>query len=1089
MTLGVGRQRGHLGAEGAFGERATTRHLGIVSSLLVCLFALQAQTPTATVVGSVIDPAEAPVPGASVEIRNAATNQTARTQSDRIGEFLVPNLAPGIYDVIISKAGFRTLRQTGLALQVNQQVRDQFRLQLGELRQTVDVAASVPLVNTETAVKGDVVVSQEIMQMPLDGRDLMDLALLTGGVLPMQQGGIGSGAAINGARADNTNFVVDGFNNQSPREGTAVAKPNIDAMEEFKVETTGYSAESGRLAGGVMSMALKTGGNALHGSLFEYLRNDLFDARNFFDRAKGAFRRNQFGAMANGPVLIPRVYDGRNRTFFLFSWESFRQRLRQSALAVVPTDAQRLGNFSTPLRDPLATGTCSASSVAACFPGNRIPASRLSPVAMKAQAFYPLENRVGQVNNLYASASAPNDWDSAVIKFDHRFSPADALSFRLLKRYGRSTYPYNPSNLGTFGLLDRGRNTLAGLTYTKTVSPTLINEARVGLTRLVDRQFGRYQGTDYHALLGMTGGPTNPKLVGFPYFAITSLDGLGEAAGLPTEYTVNTYQFADTFTRASTRHVMKFGGEMLRVQFFQPRYANIRGTYNFTGSWTGQPFADFLLGLPNSTTRSYGTTDNYLFANNFSAFFQDDWKLSRRVTLNLGLRYELPMPPHDKYGRWMNFVPEYGKAVVASLSPLSDARVGFTNPAMVATARDLGLPDSLVYPTYKNFAPRFGIAWRPFGGSRSVVRGGYGIYYGAQEINNVRVALANIFPYVVSQTVNRIASNPQYLTLANPFPVAPTLTSNLVNANGYQLHAPTPYLQSWNLTLERDLGRQSALEIGYTGSKGTHLGRYYNLNQPFRSAATAPNFPVPYPGWSSIAYYGFHFNSSYNSANITLRRRFAHGVFYRVSYVYAKSIDYASQLANPSAGGYGGFQDARNFRGERGRSDWDIRHSFTTSFSWETPWKRNLLVRGWQLSGTGAARTGAPFTPQVSNVNLNLGEANRPNRVATGTVPSPSPDRWYDVSAFPAVSTGSFAFGSSGRNILNGPGAVQMNLSLSRDLRLGEGRALRLRWEVFNSLNKALFRLPVVNVNAPNAATITAAGDPRRMQLGLQYRF
>jgi len=280
--------------------------------------------------------------------------------------------------------------------------------------------------------------------------------------------------------------------------------------------------------------------------------------------------------------------------------------------------------------------------------------------------------------------------------------------------------------------------------------------------------------------------------------------------------------------------------------------------------------------------------------------------------------------------------------------------------------------------------------------------------------------------------------------------------------------------------------------VSYTGSKGTHLSRVYNLNQPYRSAATSPNFPVPYPGWSTINYIGFGFDSTYNSGSITLRRRFARGFFYRLSYVYSKSLDDASQMGvsnATTAAGTGGMQDPRNFSLERGRSDWDVGHAFTMAYSWEMPWKNNFLVRGWQLAGTGIMRTGQPLTVMVNNINANLGEAVRPNRIAKGTVSDPGPNRWFDVSAFPAVPTGSFNFGTAGRDILDGPGAIQVNLSLSRNMKIRESSTLQFRWEVFNALNHANFNQPVYFVNTPNAATVTSAGDSRLMQFGLRLSF
>ena len=1073
-----------------------------VKGITLIAFGLLAQTPTATLVGTVFDPTGAVVAGASLEVRNSDTNQRHAAQSDAKGEFTILDLAPGRYEVEIVKDGFRSVHETNLVLEMEQTARMEFRLEPGAVSQSITVDATVPLLNTENGAKGEVLVARQIVEMPLNGRDFSNLALLVPGVLPSAPGGLGSAFAINGARADNTNFVIDGFNDQNPRGGAAQARPNIDALEEFKMQTTGYSAEYGRLAGGVMNMVIKTGTNSYHGVLFEFVRNDLFDTRNFFDAKKSELRQNQFGGTLGGPISIPKVYNGRDRTFFLFSWESYRQVQGTSKLGIVPTAAERTGDFRgfAPIADPLATGSCTGApsgTKGACFPGNVIPGDRLNPAALKAQTFYPLPNQPGQINNYLSYTIAPNYWDSWLVRLDERISSKDSLSFRYTKRYNRSYGAYaNPAskdsnNTGLFGQTVVNHQTLTGLTFTHSFTPTLINEARLGFSRTAEHNIGVRQGTDYNALFGLTGTTTDPQLVGIPLFNISGIQQIGGGANLPVAFFVNNFDSGDTLSWSKGSHVLKFGGSILHTQFIQPYWNNNRGTFVFTGSWTGRSYADFVLGLMNSDSRQIGTTTNYLWTTNYGFFGQDDWRITGRLTLSLGLRYEIPKLPADKNDRLTNFVPGLNKLVIASDRTLQGSGITFSNPDLVTTANQLGFPRSLVYIGYKDFAPRIGFAWRPFGGNRTVIRGGYGIFYGSQVQNPVRNNIANAFPFAISQTTNRIAANPAFLTLANPFPTTPNLNGNLstLTVDGYELHAPTPYLQSWNFTIEREIGFSSALEISYVGSKGTHLGLQVNINQPYRLAQYAPTFPVPYPNFGTINYFAFEANSSYNSGSISFRRRLVHGFFYTANYTYGKSIDNASQLSGASNGGYAGLQDARNLRGERGRSDWDVRHAFTMSYSWLSPFQRNVLVRGWQVSGTGRLYSGAPFTPQVTNVNLNLGEANRPNRIANGTLPNPTADRWYDVSAFPQVPTGAFTFGNSGRNILDAPGRIELNLTLFKNFKVREKSNLQFRWEVFNALNHPNLDLPVTAVNAANAGTIVAADNGRLMQFGLRYSF
>lgn len=1050
----------------------------LLPSFLICAFA---QNPTATVVGTVKDATGALIAGVEIRIRNVETNNVQVAQTDAQGEYTIPNLAAGNYEAMVQHPGFHALKETGIELQIEQTARLEFKLDVGAVSESIEVTASVPLVNTENAVKGDVMVSQEVAEMPLNGRDFNDLAFLVPNVLPKAQGANGSALNINGARSDNTNFIIDGFNDQNPRGATAQARPNLDALQEFKMQTSGFSAEYGRLAGGVMNMVLKSGANQPHGTLFEFLRNDFFDARSFFDQDKTKLRRNQFGGMLSGPVRIPKIFNGQDRTFFLFSWESYRQSTGTTSLTRVPTALERKGNFSeTPgaLKDPLGGN----------FAGSIIPASRFMPIALKAGAFYPEPNRA-DVNNYIAVANDSDQWDSFLMKFDERISNKDNLSYRYTKRYNRTTNPLAGSAIPGFGNNVLAHQSLMGATFTHMFSPVLINETRVGFSRTASHTRGFNLGHDYAADFGLSGTTTDPQLIGFPRFTITGYAALGDTANSPVDFYVNNIQYGNTSTWVKDKHLLRFGGEVLRTQFFQPYFNNNRGTFNFRGKWTNQNYADFLLGLLDSDSRQVGTTPNYLFSTNYSVFAQDDWKVTPRLTLNVGTRYEISKPPLEKYGRMTNFIPEFNKLVLADDRTLQGTGISFSNSDIVTTAKALGIPQTMVYTRWGNIAPRLGFAWRPFGGIKTVVRGGYGIFYGTQLLNSVRNDLANVFPFAISQTVNRNASNPSFLTLASPFPVGPNLIGTVTNTNGFDLYAPTPYSQNWNVTVEREIGWASALEIAYVGAKGTHLSRKYDYNQPVRAAQYAPNFPRPYPTVGTINYYGFYANSIYNSGTVAIRRRFAHGFFYRVNYTFSKSIDEASQTSGNADGGTAQPQNSRCLRCERGRSDWDIGHVVTMNFSYEVPWRKNALVRGWQLTGTGRAYTGAPFTQQVSNVNLDLGDANRPDRIAKGTVANPNANRWYDVSAFPVLPTGSFRFGDSGRNILDGPGFLEMNLSLFKNFYFERKGSLQFRWEVFNAMNHANLSLPNINVNEPTAATVTASGTGRLMQFGLRYRF
>ena len=1062
-----------------------------------------AQTPTATLVGRVTDPSGAAIPSAELRVRNAVTNDVRQARTSATGEFTVPSLAPGRYDITVEITGFRTLRQEGLELQVDQVARVDLKLQVGAVSESIEVKAEAPLLNTENASKGEVITSGEITEMPLEGRDFQDLAFLVPGVYRRGENGQGSGMAVNGARADNTNFLLDGFSNQNTGQGGAQAKPPIDAMQEFKVQTSGYSAEYGRLAGGVMNMALKSGGNQLHGSLFEFLRNDKSDARNFFAVDKTKLRRNQFGATLNGPVFLPHLYDGRNRTFFLFSWESYRQIQGQSRLTRVPTELERMGDFSNtrdvngaiiPLKDPYAKGACTAKDQSGCFPNNRIPASRFSPIANLLLPYFPIPNRPGQANNFRVDANKTDTWNSFLTKIDRRFSDRDSVAVRFLRRPGVAGDPFDGSDLGTFGTTTTSAQTMLGLTYTRMFTPVFINEFRVGFIRNAQNGLTRHQGQDIAGELGIPGILAEPAMKGFPRFAARDLAELGDANS-NQNWTFNNYQWADTVTWVKARHLIKFGGDIVRAQNFQPSSTNVRGNFAFLGRWTNVPFGDMLMGLLDNAQRQAGTMSTYMFSTTSGLFVQDDFKVRPNLTLNFGLRYELMQPISEKYGRLTNFIPELGQVAIAddrTVPNLAQTLASLNLTGKVALAKDLGYPSSLVYPNHLNFAPRFGFAWRPFGGNRMAIRGGYGIFYAGFANASVRTKLSDIFPFSVSEYYGRKTNDPSAVTLSNPFPDKVLQSGGTVNANSFDLHPRPQYLQSWNLTVEREIGRGTALEIAYVGSKGTHLGRMYDINTPIRLAELRlPNgtFAKPYPGFNAISTHAFNSNSIYNAAMASVRRRLRGSAFFYLNYTFSKSIDDASQLFGSSNGGYPGAQDVRNLRSERARSDWDVGHAFTASFTYELPFRGNPFIRGWQLAGNARLYSGAPFTPRLSNVQLDQGEANRPDRIAKGNVSNPDSDQWFDLSAFPVVPIGSFRYGSSGRNVLDGPGHMAVNASLMKNWRFREYGSLQFRWESFNVTNHTNFNLPVTFVNAPNGATITRAANARTMQFALRYQF
>jgi hypothetical protein len=1111
--------------------------------LLLFLRIAPAQSNLATVTGMVTDPSLAILPGVTIVIRNVETTIARTVVTDQAGDFTVTNLHPGSYELTAEVSGFRSYRRTGIVLEVGQVLRIDITMTLGAPIDSVTVTAGVVAINTESgAIKGDVIVQGEIQALPLDGRDFTDLAFLVPGVVPLAQGGQGSAMAINGARSDSTNFIVDGFNNRNPRGAAAQVRPNMGALQEFKMETSGYSAEYGRMAGGILNMALRSGTNEFHGELIEYLRNDIFDARAFFDTEKLTLRRNQFGATVGGPLLIPKIYDGHGRTFFLFSWEGFREILGQSRLGHTPTAEERRGDFAKSqtylgeplfLRDPFTTGACSVSDRSACFPDNVIPASRFDPIGQRVLDFYPLPNRADPRNNYIVSARDVDSWDSFVGKVDHRFSTKDSIALRYQKRFLRASAPFAGSNLGIFGNSQRDDRSLLGLDLTHIFSPSFLAEVRGGFSRNATREYEIWTGRNIAAEFGIPGTTTDPMLIGFPRFTVLGHFDVGAAANQPVQYHVTTIQGSGKLTWVRSKHILKWGVDAERVRFNQPFFNNNRGTFNFQDRWTNHPIGDLLLGLLNNTSRTVGTTRNYLRSTSYGLFINDDYKISRSLTLNLGLRYELDQPPVDRYDRMSNFIPSLNKIIIASDATIPNlaeevARANLTE--RVGLARDFNLPRSLVFADYTNFAPRLGFAWRVLGSQKTVLRGGWGIFYTGHLLNPIRTSLMTGFPFSANETYSRLATEPALLTLANPFPEQRRAEGGVTTSNGYDLHAPTGYVQSFNLTVERDLGEGAAIEIGYVGSRGAHLGRQYDMNQPLRTRElyqAGATFPRPVSGLNAINFYSFGSNSIYHAGQISLRKRGSGGLFYRLNYSFSKSIDDASQISGNSDGGVAGAQNARDLKSERARSDFDRRHIFTAAFSWQLPLGRGqrwlnssgaltqAVLGGWQFSGTGTLYSGQPFTVTTADVDANLGESQRPNRLGTGLQSDLTGQGrrgvdypFFNILDFERVPRCTardaclpsphgfepFQFANAGRNILEGPGMVFLNLALMKNFRMRERRNFQFRCEMFNVMNRPNFLLPNRQFNTVtgallNSVTDRGRGGPRVVQLALKFDF
>lgn len=1053
------------------------------------------QTASARITGRISDGTGAVIPGVAVKVTNVDTNITQSATSGETGDYTLLYLPPGRYQLETSAEGFRAHKQAAFTLALDQGLRLDIRLDVGATSDSVTVTEAPPVLNTDNGTRGQTITAAEIAEIPLDGRNFGDLALLTGGVIPKGDGGDGS-YAVNGARADNTGFVLDGMNNTQRRNTGAVINPPIEGVQEFKMITSGFSAEYGRYAGGVLTAITKSGTNRLRGSLYEFLRNDALDATGYFDLQKAKLRRNQFGATVSGPLWLPKLYNGRNRTFFLFTWESLRLVDGKTQRGIVPEPGMLRGDFSKavdafgrPLRitDPLAR---------APFPNNQIPLSRLDPVALKLAAYFPAPNLQGP-NNFIAQGNATGSNDNFGLKIDHLLTPKDRLT---VSTFWRPNTVFDPvvngrSPLPIFGLANDTLDLLSYVRYLRTITPTMFLELSANFSRKTNNQRWPLSAEqDWGAASGFLGGTTNPIAQGLPQLDPNGYISLGPAYDVPKIWAFNNYQYAGTMTWVKGRHNVKYGADFLRMQYFSRSFSDTRGRATFLGRFTGEPIADLVLGFPQTTRRQLDAAGPYHLISNYSGFLQDDFKASSTLTLNVGLRYEVMKPPKEKFGAWSMFVPSLGKIVIAGRGqvPDFDQRIAATGLSQyIAMAADVGLPASLRKTDYTDFAPRFGFAWRPLGRVNSVIRGGYGIFYGSSSLYRMD-EYSDTYPFSINETYNAVTNNPLALRLSDPFPLARRNVGGVTSTNGQESNIQSQYLQSWNLTIEHEFAKDTVLEVAYAGSKGTHLQRRYNLNQQIRDLdyrEANGDFPRPYTAFSTINIIGDGSNSSYNSGLVTIRRRFNRQLFVRATYTFAKSIDESSNTGGTVQYNFGNAQDSTNLKGERGRSDFDTGHAFAASFIWSPHFGRNVALRDWQLAGTTTMYTGSPFTPRVANFNFANGEANRPDRLSKGDLPNPTVDQWFDRTAFPVVARNSFRFGSSGRNILDGPGTFNLNLSLSRRFRFEDKRALQFRFESFNLPNHPNFNLPETRVDIISGGSIARVKANRTMQVALRFEF
>lgn len=1051
----------------------TTRIASLLLLLLLLLFSvapLHAQVDRATLNGTVRDPTNAVIPSATIRITNVATGVAQNTTTTAEGTYVIVNLTPGQYLIEASASGFQTLAQT-VELATGQRAQLDVALSTGTITETVKVEGVTPLLDASSPVVGTVVSRVEVSNLPLAIRNWDDLL----GTIPGVQGdryteqtgttnaGRTGGVSIHGNRSLQNNFQLDGVDNNSistnvQELSTQVSRPSIDAIDEFKVVTSPFTAEYGRAPGGAIVVTTKSGTNRFFGTVYDFYRDERFDSRTFFatraNLEKPVNDQNQFGANLGGPIL-------RNHAFFFGDFEG--TRISQGILRTgrVATAAERDGVFQSAIRDPL-TGQP--------FPGNTIPADRIDPIARAIVALLPLPNTTG-TSNFIRQPNVEDDGERYLVRSDVKLGGSDNLFVRYIYTdrtrfvpgfFGGAIDGSSTSAWGRNFLKSHG--TVAG--WTNVLSSSMVNEARVSWARgISDGQ----QDPFGNVALEFPGIPVDPAVAGgIIGVDITGHLRLGSPNFMPKYQHTNQVQYLNTFTWLRGSHTIKLGADVMAPM--NNEYVDVpstRGNLQFNGQFTGNPFADFLLGWARTAELSnlhvvHQRRHAYAF------FVQDDWRVNDALTVNLGLRYDFISPPYERDNRLANFDPGLARLAYASDGSLAQR--------------------ALVQPDRNNVGPRVGLVYRF--DDRTVLRGGYGVFYNALDRIGSEDQLALNPPGLRNISQQTTSTTTPVLVMRNGFPPNYLDPSNVVfsrlliraaNASG-----ESATNQQMAVGVERQLGSDFAISADLVGNFGRQIAVLRNLNQPLNG-----NGPRPYPGFGHIQWRDPAGRSRYYGLDLSAEKRFAGGLGFRVAYTVSDSRDQASEHLAASSGRP---QNTNDIGAWEGPSDFDVRHRLVTNFVAELPFGRGkpfakagagaALLGGWTVSGIFTGRSGRPFTVTQGSLEGASWIANR--------VGNPDGNRmvesWFDAAAFERVPAGTF--GNAGRNTLRGPAYLTFDMSLQRRIAWTNRIASSLRWDVFNLFDRANFGNPNSDITGSNVGTITTlAGDPRVMQFSIRLHF
>jgi hypothetical protein len=1044
--------------------------------ILIFTAAALAQSNSAVILGVVNDSSGAAIAGAKVTVANQGTSISTTATTTAEGQYTVTNLEPGIYRVTATAPGFAEKSIRDITIFVNQTVRVDVGLEVGSVATRTEVQATAPVVQSETSSIGQVVDSRQVTKMPLDGRgSLNGLLALAPGVMTTGQNPLISGGVWFGS----TNLTIDGVSDiDTGNERLGPVVPSLESVEEFKVIANGASAEFGR-GGAQVLVETKSGTNQFHGSLFEFNRNAVLAAKNFFATSlpKPAFNRNEYGASLGGPIV-------HNKLFFFAAFEGLNRVISGTNITAQPSDAIKSGNFAG-----LATITDPAAG--APFPGNQIPMGRISPVAQGLLKFASEPNLPGTAagglgNNFVYNTPTRETNDRYSGRLDYQLSAKDKITGRY---YFAGDGPYQSGvggatdkygNWGGFGASSHN----AGASYSRILTPTIINEVRVGFLQINYYRTPQNNSFDPTTLIpGLI--PPVPGLGGVPTVTITGFAGFFDQPGSGDRQ--RSYEFSDNLSWVRGRHSMKVGGSFQRVSAFNfQNPAPARGSFAFDGRYTGQSFADFLLGDTNATSRTTENLQTEPRNNRAALFAQDDWTVSSKLTLNLGVRwnYEGVFENGFGAGNLANFYPATGRIVVLKGTP---------NPLFaglpIVSGQSLGL-DSSNYQQrrWKQFEPRIGFAYRPFGNSNFVVRGSYGIFHNVIGGYIGYTGLPNNPPFQTVQTFAALPGNVPSLTFANPFPGTPTIPAN-ATINAVAANRTNGNMQQWNFTLEGAVAKNTAVRISYLGNKGTHIDRQDNLNDPGPGPGVV-QVRRRYQPFGTINYYESGANTFLSQIQVGVVRRVAAGLSFQAEYQFNKSL-------SEQPYGIGAPTDVFNARLDWGNADSIRTHYATINFTYELPFGKgrqytlsgvaDKILGGWQLASIASLGTGQPFSVTFNSTVVGWPSSRADivgNPNGAGTI-----YQWFNPAAYAVPAP--FAFGNSARNSLWGPGIINWDQAVYKRFGITDRINLEFRAEFFNIMNHANFDVPAANISVPaQVGRITnITNTPRDIQFGMRLAF